>query len=220
MLGFLFWTFTILAIVSLLLGAFFQALDRGVRKASAKEYAESLPEQGRNRVFLSYRRQSRSLAEGVRLALEQAGFFVVMWQPDDPWTDPVVTIIDSVDSASAVVAVRPHEMSVWVEAEHRLAAACKTSVIEVHSEQDLDLLIGRVAKAVARARPFKFALWERADLANTVFGQIKGFDGSGLEPDLEHDPLGIMKMFRFPSPRLYGMAVCFGLVAALLRACR
>ncbi len=190
-----------------------------------KEYLESLPSGERKVVFISYRSKSRELAQEVRSVLEAEGYYAVMWQPDDPWNDAVSEIVHWIDNASAVVAVRPSESSVWIEAEHRLAALCGTSVVDISSNHDLDASVARVAKQVRDAKPVAYAYWERGELADRAFGSVEGFVTEDYNTDIHTDPLGFMKMATRPDGTILllgalsmGLALFFGTVRFLLIA--
>jgi hypothetical protein len=145
-------------------GLFIYVPSTWVRMKESSDWMLAQQTTPRNIVFLSYRSIDEIHGQKVRDLLTSHGFIVRMWNPNRPFEDPVRTITDFIEEASAVVVLNPNNASKWVDGERELASKMWKGLVEVQSDSDFSELIDLVRREVEKGRPYSLVPWRRHEV--------------------------------------------------------
>jgi hypothetical protein len=97
-------------------------------------------------IFLSYRRESIVAAQGIRDTLTYKGLSVFMYDPADPFSDPVTVVSERIRSSPLFILVQSGSGSTeWVEAELDYAKALQKRIVHVANGKSLPTNVNRLA---------------------------------------------------------------------------
>lgn len=81
------------------------------------------------RLFLLYERHQSSLAMHAAASLREAGLEVMMYNPSEPWLEPIATSAELIDQCDAIVTLPGRLQSPWALAEFDYAGNSNVPVI-------------------------------------------------------------------------------------------
>ncbi|MPR36732.1 hypothetical protein [Salmonirosea aquatica] len=129
-----------------------------------REWKEKRKNAPTNIVFIAYREIDIELALNVERTLKEFEFSVFMWNPFDPFQDPIDSIYDFIDASFAMIQINPDNESDWIKQEKELARSHRKKVIQIDSSSDLAVLIHQLQDLRNVTQPFHIPPAFRHDL--------------------------------------------------------